>query len=268
MTPLSGMHMEQKMKKRIWELDFIRGGGILIVMSLHFCLAIFAICHFWPYEKTASLMQLGRFFNIYGTPFVKVFVQIGLAILFILSGISSTLSKSPLKRFLKLFIASVFVTVISIFYNVFSGLDYFIAYGAIHMYATCALLYLGIRKLNFKWHYTLLLLSFLVWIMFRFILKEDVFPSSALLYSIGMPSSYVGGLGEHFILFNYFFYYMIGIILGNRFYKNQTSLLPNLECGFTRFFQKIGKISGYIYVSHFAIMPLICYMICWIVSKF
>lgn len=120
-----------KNKTRVWELDFLRGIALILMIYFHI------------------LYDMGEFFSYKINCFEGYNYYIGRisVILFILiSGISSTLSRSNLKRGFKLLLVALCVSLFSYLYDK----NFVIKFGVIHFFASCMLLYPLIDRIN-KW---------------------------------------------------------------------------------------------------------------------
>ena len=120
---------ESKNTGRIWELDFLRGIALILMVYFHL---VFDMKEFfsYPIEYTGNL---------------NAFIGRTSAILFILiSGISCSLSRNNIKRGLKLLGVSLVVSLFSYLYNP----DFVIKFGILHFLAASMLLAPLLQKLN------------------------------------------------------------------------------------------------------------------------
>lgn len=220
-------------KKRVWELDALRGLCILcmIVVHLLYDLSVYG-------GKTFDLPNWFFWIRQYGH------------ILFVLiSGICATLtSHSTLKRGLAVFSCGLLITYVTMFMEYvlgFTGIR--IWFGILHMLGLCMILYPIFRKLPF-WALALFGAAFIAlgfWM-------ETLTVSVDYFFPLGLRSAtfYVGS--DYFALFPGFGWFLLGAALGKTAYRKQESLLPkvNADNFLLRGLRFVGRHSLWFYLLH------------------
>ncbi|GAB4264318.1 heparan-alpha-glucosaminide N-acetyltransferase [Thermincola ferriacetica] len=185
-------------RKRIWELDFLRGIALILMIIFHF------------------LYDLNEFFHYPVAYYTGVYYYIGKVsvILFMLiSGISSSLSRNNLKRGLRLLIIAMGITAVTHLWQAKWG----IKFGILHFLGVSIMLYPALARLP---SIALPVLGTLVIWAGRF-LPEVSFD---YLFPLGIKSSnFVSG--DYYPLIPWLGVFVYGVFLGKVLYKNHKSLL-------------------------------------------
>lgn len=185
---------------RIWELDFIRGTALIIMIYYHL---IYDMKEFYGYDVNYEgnvLYYLGKLS----------------AVLFILiSGISTTFSRNSFKRGLMVLGAALLITLASYLYDI----DYFVVFGILHFLGLSMVLSVFFKKTdNF-----ILLASGVAIILIGYTLPLDSFSNDYLvifgLHSQAFTSS------DYYPLIPYLGIFLIGIALGRLMYAKKESLI-------------------------------------------
>ena len=113
---------------RIWEIDFLRGLSIILMVFYHLFYDLWALSGISKFLGVSIVLS-----NIYWT--VAQYFFAGLFIL--LSGISSTLTRNNIRRALKLFAFAIVVTVATYVFDSSSA----ILFGILHCLTVCILIY-------------------------------------------------------------------------------------------------------------------------------
>lgn len=238
--------MENTAKKtRIWELDAFRGICIIGVIIVH---AVYDITEI--FGANVNVPDFYYFVKDYGS---LLFV--------LLSGICVTLGRKSVKRGL---VVLGFGLGISLVMAVLAYIDPYsfgnIYFGILHLLGVCMILYPLWKKLPnwavFALGVACIALSF----YFDGVYTEKLTP----LLVFGIESKGFFAV-DHFPLFPYLGYFLIGAVLGRTVYKKKESLLPcfpfkNPVC---RFFMLCGRQSLWIYILH---QPIV-FGVLWVVFK-
>ncbi len=231
------------MKRRIWELDAIRG---ICLFFMFYCHIVYDLVYLFGIIPTVN--DGGLF--LWTTRYT--------GILFItLSGISATLGKRPVKRGLTVFGGGMLVTIATYFmYKVgFADKGLLIYFGILHCIGICMLLWPVFRKLPY---WVLIPLGLAVICMAD--LVSGIYKDTFLLLPFGIyPPDFQSS--DYFPLLPCFGYFLIGGSLGQVLYKNKKSLLPE-----PRFFPFnalcfMGRHSLIIYLAHQPILAACIYVI-------
>lgn len=221
------------MKKRIWELDALRGLCILGMVVIHLLYDLsdmFAILDL----KDATVYH-----------FVKDW---GGILFFILSGISVTLGSHPIRRGLIVILAGMICTAVT--YGMYkldmADKSLIIYFGVLHCLGTCMVLWPLLKKLPW-W---LLSAGALAVIYAGIRLWAMTFDFPWLLPLGFVPHSFASS--DYFPLLPCLGYFMAGAVLGKVLYKSRQSLLPKVNSNFfvLRFLQWCGRQSLWIYLLH------------------
>ena len=235
-------------KDRFWEIDFLRGIAIVMMVLFHL---IYSLDYFNITE-----------FNV-GTGFWLYFARATASIFILLVGISLTLSFSRykinpkfskyVKRGLKIFSWGLIITLVTwIFLR-----ESFVAFGILHLIGVSIILaypFLRYKKLNLILGSTLLVIGLY--------LKQFTFSFNWLMWSGFIPQNYQ--TIDYFPILPWFGLVLIGIFIGKTLYKNHTRQFKfwNLEkVQFVNFFGFLGRHSLFIYLIHQPILLFILYLL-------
>lgn len=256
------MNKMQNIKKRIAELDFFRGVCIILMLWDHFALLILKFDGlFWHLNETNSLWVYISFFHIYIRSFYRnVIRQIVVAIFFIISGIVTKFSQSPLKRIIKLAISAFIITLISITLSLITNKELFVFFGVIHCYTVCALIYYLLKKLkNKNVEFIFYIIIIFTSIIFYFVKPTHNYHNYFMI--LGIPNiNYVSGF-DYFPVFPYVGIFLIGVLIGRVYYNDYKTKLKLLEKPAFRPISFIGRKGIYVYLFHIPIMIIIIYVI-------
>jgi len=187
-------------KNRIWELDFLRGIALILMIYFHI---IFDMKEFYNYPV------------IYGSG-INYYIGKAAAILFILiSGISCSLSRNNMKRGLKVLGIALVITAVSYIYSK----DFCIKFGILHFLGASMLLYPLYSRIN---KYLLIVLGTAVIIAGYFVQKINV--STEILFPIGLINSKFTS-GDYYPLLPWLGVFMYGNAMGRILYTAKTSIL-------------------------------------------
>ena len=256
------------MKRRIWELDFLRGFAIIMMIFDHlmydFAILPSLFGNFYNVNNSIFnfLKDIGNDYWSSGLRFYGHFFFV--SVFLIVSGISYAFSKSNLSRGLKLLGVALAITVVTIILENFMT-NALIVFGIIHLFAVSILIIYGLRKL-IKNEMILLVISFVI-IGVGFIFKFYD-PEYLASFSLTKLPSIILGIdafgADYFGLFPYTGIILLGTVLGNTFYNAKTSLVPSVKMSDKNLFLIAGRKSLLIFVTHqfmlFAIIYLLGYI--------
>lgn len=228
-------------KTRIWELDLLRGITLILMIYFH---TIYDLKEFYnfpvSYENGANY-YIGKIS----------------AILFMLiSGISSSLSKSNIKRAFKVLEIALIITIITHLYDP----DYGIKFGILHFLGVSILLSPIFSKLN---KYILLLLGTLTIIIGNAI--SNIETSVNYLFPIGIiNSSFISS--DYYPLLPWFGIFLYGIALGKFLYTQKRSIFTfNFK---DNVISKIGLKTLPIYLLHQPAITLTLILLKYLISDY
>lgn len=225
---------EMTMKKRIWEIDFLRGIAIILMITFH---VVFDLRDIYNYPVN---YMSGVFY----------YVGKASAILFMLvSGISCSFSKNNVKRGLRIFAIAMGITVATYIFDP----ALIIKFGILHFFGISMILFPLFKPLNKN---ILILLATLI------------IAAGNLMSTINVTSEYLFPLGlttgsftssDYYPLFPWFGVFLYGAALSKIFYKEKKSIfnftIPDNPIMF------IGRHSLAVYVIHQPITLLILNLI-------
>lgn len=237
------------MKKRIWELDALRGLCILGVVAVHLIydlVDLYGIVK-WDYPAWFS--------------FIKDW---GGVIFILLSGICVTLGSHSLRRGIIVFACGMVCTAVTFY---MTKLDFdpsiIIYFGVLHCLGTCMILW-GTYK-NMPWWGLLLhgiALAGLGLYLDGLLTSGHLVTDNRYLMPLGL---YWRGFAssDYFPLLPHLGFFLLGAALGKTLYRKKTSLLPKItgKNPIVRFLCFCGKQSLWIYLLHQPILNSICYLI-------
>ncbi|MFO7872195.1 MAG: heparan-alpha-glucosaminide N-acetyltransferase [Candidatus Undinarchaeales archaeon] len=240
-------------KKRFWEIDFLRGFAVIMMIIFHF---LFDLSYFGNYN-----VPINSGFWLY-------FARITAGIFIFLVGISLVLSSERakrnksfgflkyLKRGLKIFSWGILITIITWIFldkgTIVFGILHFIGISIIIAYPFIV----KVRKEAVIWISVISII--LAGIIFDLIEFGSYFTAS-----VGLPPAEFYTL-DFFPLIPWFALVLIGIYVGGLFYKNYERLIEIPDLSENKIIEKIcllGKNSLLIYLIHQPVLILVLYLI-------
>lgn len=227
-------------KKRIWEIDFIRGFCVLLMVFDHI---IFDIWIFGDAWNNAGMFDFGYFYWYHE---IRVAIRLTVVFLFFfISGISTSFSRSNLYRALKVLIFAYLVT----FFTSFVEID--IRFGVLHALGYSMLIYALLDLIDKTIWSKLAIGAILV------ILGILIAANSADFLNLPQWLNNVLGLPEkgfsaddYVPMLPWTGIFLIGSVFGRLFYKQRKSLLSKLETKFTEPIEFLGRHALIIYPLH------------------
>ncbi len=242
---------EETRRERIWEIDFLRGVSIILVVGYHllFDLGEFVgVSRFlgWSTNLSSVAWQIAQHF------FAGMFV--------LLSGTSSALTRSNTRRGLRLLAVALALTLgtylIAVWLHLFDPADTII-FGILHCLAVSMLLYGAVFKKVPAAANALLGAAVIGLAALLPILKKALLVGSDWLIPLGLPSPSFSSL-DYFPLIPWFGVFLIGAALGKSVYASRKSLLPwRLPGNFVNF---AGRHSLIIYIVHQPVIMGVLYV--------
>lgn len=233
------------MKKRIWELDCLRGICILGVVIVHLIYDLVELYGILDWEY----------------PALFVFIKDWGGILFLLlSGICVTLGSRSIRRGTLVFACGMVCTVVTygMYYFKMANIGIIIYFGVLHCLGVCMLLWSLFKKCPW-W---LLAVIGIVLIAAGFYIDKNIYTDHLWLMPLGLHTNpfYTS---DYFPLLPYFGFFLLGAVLGRTAYAKKETLLPkvNAQNPVIRFFLLCGKHSLWIYLLHQPLLSGICYLI-------
>lgn len=270
----SKSHIEKK--KRVWEIDAVRGTLILLVLCNHLNMTVGAFCingvykNFDSYAWVNITDPLHVWFDwgvdgvIFSSPVVvtlrKYLTNPIVGIFFVVSGISYHFSRDNLKNGFRLLCGAAFLSVFTKLLTLYArDANQFIRFGVLHCYASCHFIhYFLLEKRSNK---TLLAIAAVSFALGYYLKFNPVYSDLALLVPFGV---YENGtvLRDYWPVFPMLGWFLIGVVLGRRYYGEKVSLFPTQESkNWHRPLQFLGRHSGLIYCGHMVVYTIVFYAI-------
>lgn len=233
------------MKKRIWELDVLRGVCILGMVVVHL---IYDLQTFFslPFLADSQLFDLIK--------------QWGGVLFLLISGICVTLGSHPVRRGLIVFACGLICSAVTagMYFLNMADKSIIIYFGVLHCLGVCMLLWPLFKRLP-VWALGLLGLGLTVlglWISGNVVVDFPwLIPLG--LYPRGFASS------DYFPLLPNLGFFLVGAFLGKTLYRKKETLLPRVNPAnpVLAFFTRLGKWSLPVYLLHQPIITGLLYLI-------
>ena len=229
------------MRKRIWELDALRGLCLLGVIAVHliFDLTVMYRIIDWDYPDWFNFVQRWG-----GTVFL------------VLSGTCVTLGHHPIRRGIIVFGAGMLITGVTwgMYKLGFAGNSMVIRFGVLHCLGICMLLWPLLRKCPW-WVLAILGAAFIALGFYVAPMKVDC----QWLFPLGLK--YPGfASGDYFPLFPQLGFFLLGAVIGKTAYAKKQTLLPKINARIFPFnaLQFLGRHSLEVYLLHQPILAGMC----------
>ena len=222
------------MKKRIWELDALRGVCIVGMICVHLLFDLWALF---------GILDLSR------APVFDLFLKWGGVPFLLISGICVTFSARSVKRGALVFFFGMVCSLVTagIYLLSFTGKSILIYFGVLHCLGACMMLWPLFRKLP-TWF---LAIAGIFLIALGLYFTDHVRTDTMWLLPFGiLPRSFASS--DYFPLLPNLGYFLLGAVLGKTIYAKRQSVFPRINTDFflIRFFSFIGRHSLLIYLVH------------------
>lgn len=233
------------MKKRIWELDVLRGVCILGMVVVHL---IYDLQTFFslPFLADSQLFDLIK--------------QWGGVLFLLISGICVTLGSHPVRRGLIVFACGLLCSAVTagMYFLNMADKSIIIYFGVLHCLGVCMLLWPLFKRLP-VWALGLLGLGLTVlglWI------SGNVVVDFPWLIPLGLvPGDFASS--DYFPLLSNLGFFLVGAFLGKTLYRKKETLLPRVNPAnpVLAFFTRLGKWSLPVYLLHQPVITGLLYLI-------
>lgn len=222
------------MKKRIWELDALRGLCILGVVAVHLLF---------------DMVELYRLVDWHYPPAFLFIRDWGGVLFLLISGICVTLGSRSVQRGLIILCCGLLCTAVTggMVLLGFAGHGMIIWFGVLHCLGVCMLAWALFRKLPTA----LLGVIGIAMVLFGFYLEANIRVSYPWLVPFGVL--YPGfASADYFPLFPNLGFFLLGAVLGKTLYRRKKSLFPGVDPKkpLVAFLCGCGKQSLWIYLIH------------------
>lgn len=222
------------MRKRIWELDFLRGLFLWGMIAIHLIYDLVDLYGVIQWEQPAAYLL---FKNRFGITFV------------VLSGLCATLGRDSVRRGIKVFACGMVCSLATaaMVWAGMAGRGLLIYFGVLHCLGVCMLLWPLFKKLP-TWAFVVLGLAMVVYGEY---LRGMSYPWAEYLFPLGFRTPEFAS-SDYFPLLPNLGYFLLGSALGRTLYREKRSLLPGVgaENPVLRFFCLCGEHSLLIYMVH------------------
>ncbi len=233
--------MTKNKKERFWEIDFLRGIAIIMMIIYHI---IFDLYFLDTLKINLHSLELRLFLYPIGTIFILL---VGLSLTLSYSRIKKTLSEKEIcfrfiKRGLTIFGLGLLLTVVTF---LFIGPG-FIVFGVLHCIGICIVF--SIPFINYRFAN---LFIGIILVIIGILLRTMVFDFSYLVWLGFIPRGFC--TIDYFPLLPWFGVVLIGIFIGNALYhdhKRSFYINDFSKFGFVQFFCFLGRNSLVIYFVH------------------
>ena len=213
-------NIEKKGYRRIFELDFLRGLAIILVMFDHL---LYNFAKLAVSSENSFLFEMHRFSNFYWDHPIRIVVRlIVLAVFFSVSGASSQFSASNKKRAIEMILIAYALTIVSYLgVIIFKESSMNIDFGAIHAFGFSILIYYFFQNKKDLW--SILIVAFsIVFGIFVYDKRFDIGTSLLVPFGI-LPYSY--SAADYMPLFPWLGFFFAGGLFAKKFYQQRKSLL-------------------------------------------
>ena len=262
---------KETLQKRVWEIDALRGLLMLCLLGYHLYKTVTSFCingyyDIDPYAYINATDPLRFWYRILpsGEIIPGIFPAVSMEVLqpltvdtfFIISGISCVFSRNKLRSGLRLLCGAAFVSLFTgllVLYTKDKG--QFIRFGVLHCYAVCHLIHYYL--LEDRSDRTLLIVAALSLIAGYYLKYNPIHTSSALLVPFGIRE-YGAGYRDYWPVLPMLGWFLIGVVLGKRFYSERKTLIPSQEGkAWHRPLCFLGRYSGLIYCGHMVVYTVL-----------
>lgn len=221
-------------RKRIWELDMLRGIAIIIVILIHLTFDLVDLYRVWDL-KNPWLYEFSR--------------DWGGVIFLVISGICVNLGSRTVRRGITVFLCGMLCTAVTtgMYLLNFADRSIIIYFGVLHCLGCCMLLWPLFKKAP-VW---LLGVLGVILVAVGLYTRDHTYVSFPWLIPLGIPSRFFIS-SDYFPLMPNFGYFLLGAVIGKTVYAKKESLFPNVDPNtfILRFLCGCGKHSLLIYLLH------------------
>ena len=255
----------------MWEIDALRGLLILAVLINHLNITVNEFCingiyqidpfawaeasdplHLWyTIDQSGVLRSADWVLKLRGSC-----NNLAVDTFFVLSGLSCVFSRNLLKGGFRLLCGAAFVSLFTWLLAVTTGKeDQFIRFGVLHCYGLCHFIHYFL--LEKRSNQTLLIVAAVVLAAGYYLKYQPIYTNSALLVPFGIRE-YGAVQRDYWPVFPMLGWFLVGVVLGRRFYSQKKSLLPGQsDRKWHRPLCFLGRYSGLIYCGHMVVYTLV-----------
>lgn len=258
-----------KISKRIFELDVLRGLCIILMLVDH---TMYDLMMFDTFAVNAHIIN-NPFMNWLSDTAekwwfwdVRLHVRNIVFFTFVgVSGISTSLTRSNNVRFIKMTAAAMIISLGSMIFDRVFYFDSQVYFGVLHLLAASLLIYILLSKIDDnKWLYLAVGVALIAMGLVIHIggmdknahLFYDTIPyASKFNYKVVVGLEMIGS--DCYGIVPYSGIFLVGAFLGKLLYKDKRSVFPKLRRGWSRTFEFAGRNAIWFYVAHQPIIFII-----------
>lgn len=244
---------------RAFELDFLRGIAIIMMMTMHFT---YDIRYEFGFDAFAYLKS-SWFWEFVHPIIIVLFVG--------LSGICCTFSRNNLKRGLKLLVVALTFTGVTLFVTKVMHIECLILFNVLHMLSVSTLVYALIvfieKKTKMKpeqMTFIMIMVGIYIIILNNRLYYYDYESSNMLLYPLGIGVKGEPMVADFLPLIPWLGVFLTGAGCGRMLYSSKQTLFPGTPDWVRKItapFEFLGRHSLIVYIIHQPIMYGLLYVI-------
>lgn len=256
----------KKQTKRIWEIDFLRGLSILLMVFDHFMYYVMTIPYVFSNYRNASpfIKASVEFANNYWNSSLRFYGHmVFVSIFLLLVGISCHFSKNNLKRGLQIFGVGVFISFATFILTKIGFGDVFILFGILHLIGTGILLscLLELVPGNKLWFIAIGAILFMVGLNYNMYYPPGINSIKDFATFIEVIVGFKAFGADSFGLF-FVSLIFIGVFLGKTIYDGRKSLLPFLDGKWNKTICFVGRNTLVVYVVSPVVLYILIFIVC------
>ena len=250
---------KQLSKDRAWELDFLRGIALLMMLFMHMSWDV-------RYEFRAdvfSYLETGWFWSFVHPVIVVLFVSV--------SGICCTFSRNNIKRGLKLLAATMVLVIGTYIVTKFAGIECLIIFNVLAVLTCGIFLYALITFIEKKTNAKANVINVIMGLVGLYIVicgcdihYMDYSTDNLIFLPLGFEISGSPWMADYMPLFPWLGVFLIGCVIGRVCYKEKKTLFAGrgkVLTAISRPVEFIGRHSLIIYLVHQPIVYALLYLI-------
>ena len=252
-------------KDRAWELDFLRGIALIMMLFMHmswdfryeFCVPVF------------SYLEANWFWSFVHPVIVVLFVGV--------SGICSTFSRSNVKRGLKILAATLALDIGTLLIYKVTGIECLIIFNVLAVLTCGIFLYALIQFIESKTGVNPMIVNLVMGLIGLYIVicgcdigYMNYSTDNLLFIPIGFDIEGAPYMADYMPLFPWLGVFLIGCVVGRTCYKDKKTLFAGkgkVMSAISRPVEFIGRHSLIIYLSHQPVIYGILFVIFWLIRQ-